>query len=435
MRICASLSSYEESGSASEADMIEIRLDLLDKIPETDRELLVTFRGDVDLSVLPEGYDGMIDIGENEIPETDLRTISSFHDYESTPSSDNISDILERMGGDIRKGAFMVRTFSDLHNIFTAASSMKTEHVILGMGEMGTVTRIRQQLLGNAFTFGYVGAPTAPGQLSVDRMRELGDDCTILGIIGNPLMKSQSPTMQNAALESAGINGMYLKFDCEDTEHVCDVIREYDIRGVNVTIPHKQNIIQQMDTMDHNADAVGAVNTVVNTNGILKGYNTDLVGIETAMMNADFKPNGRRAVIMGSGGAARACAYTLTGRGCHVTITGRNTAKASGLAKEMGCEFRPKESVSVGMYDLIVNCTPVGMYDTGEYPLKLEHLNRGQTVFDMVYGYETPLITKARVAGAGIISGADMLAGQGAASFGLWTGDQNQYSIMRKVLE
>jgi len=153
------------------------------------------------------------------------------------------------------------------------------------------------------------------------------------------------------------------------------------------------------------------------------------------MKQAKFDPKGKRALIMGSGGAARACAFTLTENGCRVSITGRNEETARSLCKEFGCDYYRKDSVPFKLHDLIVNCTPVGMYGSGEYPVNICQLTRHHTVFDMVYGIETPLISQAKEASADIISGEDMLAAQGAASLEMWTGKKNLFKIMRRALK
>lgn len=436
MKVCASLSTRDDLELASRADMVEVRLDLLGEVPPTGgKETLVTFRGPVDLGVLPAGFRGLIDIGEEERPDTDLTVVASYHDYDATPESERILSILNGMDADIRKGAFKVNSLRDLVSIYDAATSVKGRHVILGMGPLGTVTRIRQGILGNEFSFGFVGEPTAPGQLSVDRMADLGDNCTILGIIGDPLGKSKSPQMQNAALASAGINGIYLPFETGDLGQVEDVIRAYDIRGMNVTIPHKQDIIDHLDAVDRDASAIGAVNTIVNNGGRLEGHNTDVIGIDRALSRAGFEAEDSRVLILGSGGAARACCHYMSKHDCDVTVTGRNPETGAELAREFGDTFRGPQSVSVMMYDLIVNCTPVGMYSDGPYPVNIEAIARGQAVFDMVYGKETPIVRVARERGCPVASGADMLAGQGEASFRLWTGIDGMFDVMRKELE
>lgn len=433
MKVCASLSS--PSDTMPDSGMVEIRLDLVDRVPDAKgRELLVTFRGPVDLGVLPDGFDGLIDIGEEDRPETDLRIVASHHDYESTPDAERIRSILCSMDSDISKAAFTVNGFRDLISILDAARSIGKSHVVLGMGALGTVTRIRQSILRNEFTFGYVGEPTAPGQLSVSEMESLGDDCMILGVLGDPLSKSLSPRMHNAALADAGINGRYLKFECGDLDQVEEVIRGYDIRGMNVTIPHKTDVMDHLDVVDKTASAIGAVNTIVNKDGRLEGYNTDVIGIDVALKRAGFEAEDKRVMIMGSGGSAKACAYYMSHHGCDVTITGRNRETGEELAREMGCSYRKPSSVSVMMHDLVVNCTPVGMYSDGPYPINTSSITKEQTVFDMVYG-STPLTRECESKGCRVAYGADMLAGQGAASFEMWTGIKDSFGVMRRELE
>ena len=435
MRICASLSSVSDKDIIEKADMAEVRLDLLKTVPDIpDKELIVTFRNAPDLSILPKDFEGMIDIGEHLVPDTKFEVISSYHNYDSTPSPSEIVDRLSKMKGDIIKGAFAINSFADLKNIFDASKRIEKKHVLLGMGELGTVTRIRQDILKNQFTFAYVGEPTAPGQLSLEEMSYLGEDPMIVGIVGHTLNKTMSPMMHNTVMRKTGIKGIYLKFDVKDLEHIEDVIRDYGIRGVNITIPYKTGILDHMDIVDKDAEAVGAVNTVLNDNGKLIGYNTDIIGIDRAMQFAEFDPNGRRALIMGSGGAARACAYVLRKRGCRVTIVGRNQDTVQSICKDLGCDTRPKESVSVLMHDLIVNCTPVGMYGDGDYPINICQITRHHTVFDMIYGAETELIKQAKRVGAGIVSGEDMLALQGAESMEIWTGRNDLFQQMREVL-
>ena len=436
MRICASVSSVSDLEKVGDADMVEIRLDLLGHVPEVkDKDLLVTYRTPFDPSVLPPGYKGLIDIGEEERPDTELGVVASHHDYEKTPNAEHIRSILDSQDSDICKAAFKVNGFRDLVSISDAARKYPRDHVVLGMGPLGTVTRIRQKIIGNEFTFGYVGEPTAPGQLSVSEMRRLGDDCMIIGIVGNPLSKSRSPVMQNAALKASSINGIYLPFEAGNLDCIEEAIRAYDIRGMNVTIPYKQEIIDHLDAVDPAASSIGAVNTIVNDDGRLIGYNTDVKGISKALSVAKIVPKGMRALIMGSGGAAKACVYELSSNGCDITVTGRNRVTGEEIAKEFGMTYRPGDSVSVRMYDLIVNCTPVGMYSDGPYPINISSIDRSQSVFDMVYGNRTPLVKQAEEKGCKVAYGADMLAGQGSASFALWTGVENTFDIMRRELE
>ena len=425
MRVCATYGSKVplREGSA----MHEIRLDVFDRIPDgIGSDDLITLAGK-DPSQVPDGFPGLVDVGERDV-KIPFRKIKSFHDFERTPTADEMVSLLSEGDQEISKGAFLASSFRDLRSIMEASKRLDRKHVLLGMGQIGAVTRIRQSLLGNEFTFGYHGVSTAPGQFSADEMESLGDDCVIVGITGHPLSHTKSPVMQETAMRAAGINGKYLVFDSPDLEGIEDVIRSYDIRGINVTIPYKQDIMQHLDSVSATAEKVGAVNTIINDGGKLKGDNTDVIGIEYALL--ETRLSGSRALILGSGGAARAAAFTLTDSGCDVSIAGRNKETVAKLSGDFGLEHY--EGSTKG-FDIIVNCTPIGLTD-GQYPAEID-LSKGMTVFDMVYGRETPLISKAKAAGCKLVDGADMLVGQGAASFKMWFGKEPDTDAMRGALE
>lgn len=426
MRICTTYGSAVPLKRG--AEMHEIRLDVYDSIPAApDGSLLVTLCGK-DISEVPEGFEGLVDVGDRDV-RTSLRKVRSIHDFDRTPSADEILGMLSEGDQEISKGAFKASSFRDLHSILEASRRLKRKHVLIGMGQIGEVTRIRSTLLGNEFTFGFDGVSTAPGQLSADRMEELGDDCVLVGITGHPLSHSRSPIMQDAAMVSAGINGKYLVFDSPDLDRVEDVIRGYDIRGLNVTIPYKQSIMEHLDSVSEASERIGAVNTVINDGGKLKGDNTDIVGIEYALLDIPLRD--RKALIMGSGGAARAAAYTLDSLGCELYISGRNRQTVGGISEEFGAEIH---AGSAEGFDLIVNCTPIGLVE-GKYPADISSLSKDQTVFDMVYGRDTPLTSAAASKGCRIVDGKEMLIGQGAASFRMWFGKEPDCDVMRGALK
>lgn len=409
------------------AEMHEIRLDVFDKVPEgDDRDFLLTLCGN-DISAVPEGFQGLVDVGDRDI-KTSYKKIRSIHDFERTPTADEIVSMLSEGDQEISKGAFKASSFTDLVSILEASKRLNRKHVLLGMGEIGEVTRIRQNILRNEFTFGYEGVSTAPGQLSADRMTELGDDCKLIGITGHPLSHSKSPAMQDAAMKEAGINGKYLIFDSPDLNGIEDVIRGYDIRGLNVTIPYKQDVMGHLDKVSETAEKVGAVNTIINDNGKLIGENTDVIGIEYALLDVPLRD--RKALIMGSGGAARAAAFTLDSLGCNISVAGRNKETVGQLCKEFGAE---QHDGTVAGFDLVVNCTPLGLVD-GKYPADVSFLSKTQTVFDMVYGRSTPLTKMAGAVGCKLVDGKEMLVGQGAASFKLWFGKEPDCDVMRGAL-
>ena len=427
MRVC---STYGKAAPLSrDHPMNEIRLDVFESIPDgTDEDTLITLAGE-NISKVPSDFPGLVDVGE-AMPGPGFRTIRSFHDFQSTPSAEGIVKLLSDGEQEISKGAFAASSFTDLHSIFEASRRIGRKHVILGMGDTGVVTRIRQRILGNEFTFGYVGVPTAPGQLSADALEGLGDDCRIVGITGDPVTHSKSPQMQNAAMAAAGINGIYLRFGSPDLAHMRDVILEYDISGMNVTIPHKQEAMHQMDSVSKTAETVGAMNTIVNKDGWLVGENTDVDGITSAFSDLDI--GGKSVLIMGSGGAARAAAFAFTEMECETYVIGRNAVTVDSICRDLGTEKASDPSAL--RYDVIVNCTPIGMYTEGRYPADVSSLRKDQIVFDMVYGTSTPLLTAAARAGCLSFDGSDMLVGQGAASFRHWFGTEPDRRVMKEAL-
>ena len=426
MRVCTTYGSPVPLRKG--ASMHEIRLDVFDRIPEgVGEESLVTLCGK-DPSEVPASFAGLVDVGDRDIA-IPHRKIRSFHDFERTPDAGSILSMLGEGDQEISKGAFKASSFEDLCSILDASRRIGRKHVLLGMGEIGEVTRIRQEVLGNEFTFGYEGESTAPGQLSADEMESLGDGCVLVGITGHSLSHSLSPRMQNAAIRHAGIDGRYLVFDSPSLDRVEDAIRGYGIRGMNVTIPYKQSIMGHLDRVAGAAEEVGAVNTIVNDDGVLSGENTDVAGVLHALSGAELK--GSKALVMGSGGASRAAVYALSSSGSEVFVSGRNRRTVAEVCESFGAEAH---SGGVKGFDIVVNCTPIGLVE-GEYPSDLSGLGSGQTVMDMVYGRRTPLIERAEAAGCRLADGADMLVGQGAESFRMWFGMEADTDVMRRALQ
>ena len=425
MRVCTTYGSPVPLRKG--AEMHEVRLDVFDEVPPgLGPESVVTLCGK-DPSLVPEGFQGFVDVGESDVLRG-RRRIRSFHDFSRTPSSEEIVSMLSSGDQEVSKGAFAARSFADLCAILDASRALGRRHVLLGMGEIGMVTRIRQSVLGNEFTFGYYGEPTAPGQLSAEEMESLGDGCEVVGIVGHPLSHTRSPVMQEAAMRAAGINGRYLVFDSPDLDRFGDFVRGYGVRGVNVTIPYKRDVMDQIDSLSSTAEAVGAVNTVVNSGGRLEGFNTDVTGVARTLDGYPLKE--WKALVMGSGGAARSAVYALSDAGSEVHVSGRNRDAVERLCHEFGAHAH---SGGTEGFDLVVNCTPIGLVE-GSYPSDVSSLRPEQHVFDMVYGRGTPLLDLARSRGCSAKDGTDMLVAQGAESFRLWFGKDPDVRAMREAV-
>lgn len=262
-------------------------------------------------------------------------------------------------------------------------------------------------------------------------------------IIGDPVEHSLSPAMHNAAYKELGIDDEFVfvaaRVNVKDVQRVTDAVRAMNIRGLTCTIPHKLEVMKYLDEIDPVAQKIGAVNTVVNNNGVLKGYNTDWLGVTTPVLAAMNREslNGLRACILGAGGAARAAAYGLREKGADVTIANRTIENAQLLADELGNGTQACTLTDVNSdYDILVNTTPLGMHPHEDIsPVSEQVFKNGQIVLDAVYvPYETTFLKQAKQAGTTILHGIDMLLYQGTAQFELYTGKKAPEKVMRQAL-
>ncbi len=270
----------------------------------------------------------------------------------------------------------------------------------------------------------------------------------VCGVIGDPIGHTISPAMHNAAFEEMGIDYLYVPFGVkkEVLGEAIQGMRALNIRGLNVTIPHKVAIIPFLDKLDHLAERIGAVNTVVNDDGILTGYNTDAEGFLQTLLERGIEPEGKSIVILGAGGASRAISFILVERGANLVILNRQLELdwAEDLAHRVSQAFKKEvkalelDEKNLAMVleraDVLINATSVGMSpDTGETPVSAKLLKSGLVVFDIVYNpIKTRLRKEAETAGAKTIGGIDMLVWQGALAFEKWTGLKAPVKLMKE---
>lgn len=258
----------------------------------------------------------------------------------------------------------------------------------------------------------------------------------LYGVIGNPVRHSLSPAMHNAAFEAKGINAVYLAFEVSDLEGCLSGVRSMEIKGLSVTIPFKEDVIPFLDEVDPLAKGIGAVNTIVNDNGSLKGYNTDAMGALLALKERISLP-GKRVCIIGAGGAARAIGYILKDREMEVTIANRSQARGVSLAQTLGCRFVDLKDLAKAGYDVLINTTPVGMSpDIEGCPVTEDALREGMVVMDIIYNpFKTKLLAMAEARGCLIINGLPMFIHQGAEQFRLWTGVNAPADVMNDAVK
>jgi shikimate dehydrogenase len=263
---------------------------------------------------------------------------------------------------------------------------------------------------------------------------------TILcGIIGNPIEHSLSPAIHNAAFEHLGLNYVYLAFCVSDVAGAMQGMKALNIRGFSVTVPHKIEVIKYLDEIDPVAQQIGAVNTVVNDDGYLIGYNTDWLGFVRSLEAYTSIPD-KRVVILGAGGVARAIAFGIKERGGNMTILNRTVEieMAQALATEIGCDWGDlSQCESVTAAEIVINATSVGMYpDVAKTVIASQYLRPEQIIYDVVYNpLETRLLREAKARGCQVIPGYEMLLLQGVAQFELWTGKSAPVDLMRTILK
>lgn len=269
----------------------------------------------------------------------------------------------------------------------------------------------------------------------------------LTGIFGYPLGHSISPAFQQAAFDHYAISARYEAWPTapEDLKREISKLRNERYLGANVTVPHKEKVISLLDGIDSWAESIGAVNTIVREGSQLVGYNTDAFGfVRSLTEKGNFDPEGKRVVLLGAGGAARAAAYGLAKEGiASLTIANRTVERAERLAEEIRRAGlitnvsglgSPELATACSEADLIVNSTSVGMWhgpDEESSPIAAKTIPTACVVYDMVYNPPfTPLLQEARKAGAVALGGLAMLIYQGAAAFEKWTGRKAPINVM-----
>jgi shikimate dehydrogenase len=269
----------------------------------------------------------------------------------------------------------------------------------------------------------------------------------LYAVIGDPIGHTLSPAIQNAAFEALNMDAVFVAFKVSpgNVGNAMQGLRGLGIRGLNVTMPHKTAVIPYLNEVDETAKYLSSVNTILNENRMLTGFSTDGTGAHRALEQSGAKLKGKKIVLLGAGGAARAIAYTLAREVKELIILNRTPKKISELAETLNRKFEKKITVaqltpeniqkSLKKADILVNATSVGMQQNPKQSLvKTAWLKSNLTVMDIVYNpVETKLAKDAKAAGATVINGVEMLVHQGAASFEIWTGKPAPVKVMRQA--
>lgn len=269
--------------------------------------------------------------------------------------------------------------------------------------------------------------------------RAISGNTLLCLIIGDPIAHSLTPAMHNSAYDAANLNYCMAaaKVSRDDLSKAVGGIRALSIRGVAVTMPHKVSICPMLDALDPVAKTIGAVNTVVNAEGSLTGYNTDWLGI-IRPLEKRMTLSGAHIAVLGAGGAAQAAVYACAQSGANVTIFNRTSSKAQLLANRHTAHWEElTASPDMSRFDVIINTTSVGMGDLkGRSPIPGAVFKEHQIIFETIYSpRETQLVKDGLLQGCSIITGEEMFLEQGAAQFELHTGRQAPRLAMKSLLD
>ena len=462
------------------AKMVELRLDYISSRVNIQRLLkdrpcptIVTvrreqdggkFTGDEDarLRMLREAIaNGVeyIDLEEDiagDIPRFGkTKRIVSFHSFRNTP--DNLRELHDRLkskDADVVKIATMANQPRDNVRVLEMMQESEVPTIGMCMGDMGTPSRILGPKFGAPFTYAtfHHERALAPGQLSYQQMVEvyrhdsINPDTAVYGVIADPIGHSLSPQVHNAAFGEAGIDAVYVPFrvPMDTLGQFMEDVPRLGLRGLSVTIPHKEAIAKFLTKVDPAVKGIGAVNTVLIKDQQVLGYNTDYKAAMDSLESA-FGPIGatpsplkdKRVLVLGAGGVARAVMYGLERRGAKATIAGRTRSRAQYLAEQFSGRAVDWQARHNAKVDVIVNCTPIGMHpNVDETPFGKSYLKPAMIVFDTVYNPESTLFLKeAKSHGCRTVTGVEMFIRQAALQFMLFTGHEAPYQLMRETLK
>ena len=444
-------------------DIVELRVDLLE---EVQRNQVVTFSSRIPVPViltirrsadggsytgsersrltlmeqLLDGDFAYVDIEddvkrsyvEQKARERGIRIIRSRHDFSGMPA-----DIYHRIAkiaakGDIPKLAVTVRSLLDLITLFRVQTELKdvAEKIVIGMGDYGLPSRILYKRIGSLWTYCAQDA-VAPGQISAKQMKllyradQVDDRTHIYGVIGNPVLHSFSPRIQNPGFQGIKFNAIYLPFLVDSVRTFFILAEMLQISGFSVTVPHKQHVLPYLGKTSREVKQIGSCNTVVRAKNLWIGMNTDYYGfIEPLIADID-SGSIQSALVIGAGGAARSAVWALRNHGCKVTIINRSIERAKSLAQETMASWDSLERASEYEHvDLVVQTTSVGMVpNIEEDPVPHYQFSSRQVVYDMVYRPTyTRLLQRALESGCRLLFGTDMLVRQGKHQFEAFTG-------------
>jgi 3-dehydroquinate dehydratase/shikimate dehydrogenase len=471
--------------AASIGEAVEVRFDCLDpfevddllnRLPTIAKPYVITYRPSEQggMRVLPraERIKFWVKVGKKlsgieyfSDTEVDLytssgglpkRQIVSLHEYGEVPRHASLNrSKLTPDDNAVVKIAIMARDACDAIPVWKLLANGiegATAVIPIAMGEPGKWTRILGPAYGAFLTYGALAEDdkTAPGQITAEdlktvfRVNEISNSTEVYGVLAGDTSYSMSPYVQNAGFKKANMDRVFIPLQVGRLSDFFERMvrqrtREIDLnfRGFAVTNPHKTDIVQYLDEVDDAAEKIGAVNTVAIVDNRIKGFNTDADGFIKPLLAKYGDLSRKQALVLGGGGAARACAYALMKEGSEVTVASRNAEKATKLAEDFGANIEALSRASFQQKDIVVNATPVGTRGNPAAPLaNASDLSDVELVYDLNYNpAETALLRQAKLAGCETLGGLEMLLHQAAAQFRIWTGETPDLEVMREAAQ
>ena len=461
------------------AELVELRIDWLNRVPELNRLLndrptptIVTCRRKEDYGRWKGSEDERITLLRSAIVagvefvdlEVDVakkiprygktRRIVSYHNFNETPDDlESIHKEMQECDADVIKIVTTANSPVDGVNMLQLVQQSEVPTVGFCMGEFGLFTRVLCGKFGSPFTYASFSSERelAPGQLSfkdmveIYRYDEIDAETQVYGVIGDPVGHSLSPIIHNSALESDQVNAVYLPFRIPKhviTESI-EALKNLGVKGFSVTIPHKEAVVKFAHHQDAAVKACGAANTLyASKSGAWTAANTDYdaamatLRIGLGNINDTTSLEGKRVLMLGAGGVARAIGLGLIRAGAALSITNRTRERGETLAKELGCQFVQWENRGADFADVLINCTPIGMHpDINSTPFQDNWLREGMLVFDTIYTPENTLLLKqARERGCKTVSGLEMFVRQAGVQYECFTEKSAPLDDMRATL-
>lgn len=364
------------------------------------------------------------------------RIVVSTHDFSGFPPDlgDRVAAMRATGAGTV-KVAVMAHRLTDNLTLLDCVRPAAGPTVAIAMGEAGLPSRVLAARFGSRWTYAADEAPIAPGQIGWRRLCDefrvglLSPDTALYGVVGRPVAHSLSPVMHNAAFAARGLDAVYLPLPAADFDDFRTFAEAFALRGASVTAPFKVSAFHLAGSTDADGQQAHAVNTLRVRDGVWEGRNTDAAGFMAPLGAREL--TGKRATVLGAGGAARSVAMALRQAGAAVAIAARRSDRAADVAARAGAAVAAWPPAP-GTWDLLVNATPIGTSPAvDDSPMPADSLTGG-LVYDLVYNPpRTRLLADAAARGCDVVGGLDMLVAQAGAQFTWWTGTPAPGPVMR----